>query len=137
MYGRAASSLYTLPFLSMITVAPAALAFAVGMRASLDVVVLLYFVACGISRLARFNATVDQLSDESGKVPYFEGTPIPTSIVLVLILGVAQYLGRVGDQLWFGVVRIGPAELHPLTLMFAGALNVAEGVETLTVGAAF
>ena len=37
--------------------APAALGFAVGLRGALDVVILLYFVACGISRLARFNAT--------------------------------------------------------------------------------
>ena len=36
----------------------------------------------------------------------------------MIILGVAQYLGRVDDNLWFGVVKIGPAELHPLALMF-------------------
>ena len=38
-------------------VAPAALGFAVGLRGGWDVLVLLYFVACGISRLARFNVT--------------------------------------------------------------------------------
>src|SRR6476620_12299230 len=59
--------------------APAALGFAVGLRGSIDVVILLYFVACGISRLARFNATATALADDSGKVKYFEGTPIPTS----------------------------------------------------------
>ena len=59
--------------------APAALGFAVGLRGALDVAVLLYFVACGISRLARFNVTADALADESGKVKYFEGTPIPTT----------------------------------------------------------
>ena len=58
--------------------APAALGFAVGLRGAVDVAILLYFVACGISRLARFNATADALADESGKVRYFEGTPIPT-----------------------------------------------------------
>ena len=63
--------------------APAALGFAAGLRGAIDVVILLYFVACGISRLARFNATADALSDESGKVKYFEGTPIPTSVVLI------------------------------------------------------
>ena len=35
--------------------APAALGFAVGLRGALDVVILLYFVACGISRLARIS----------------------------------------------------------------------------------
>src|SRR3954469_19377629 len=52
--------------------APAALGFAIGLRGVLDVAILLYFVACGISRLARFNATADALSDGSGKVKYFE-----------------------------------------------------------------
>lgn len=103
-------------------VAPAVLGFTLGMQSGWDVLILTYFVVCGVSRLARFNVTASALADEAtGKVRYFEGTPIPTSIVLVLVLGVAQYLGHVGDQLWFGVVRIGPAELHPLALMFAAS----------------
>jgi CDP-diacylglycerol---serine O-phosphatidyltransferase len=52
-------------------------------------------------------------------VKYFEGTPIPTSVLIVIMLGIAQYLGRVDDNLWFGVVRIGFAELHPLALIYA------------------
>jgi CDP-diacylglycerol---serine O-phosphatidyltransferase len=103
-------------------VAPAVLGFTLGMQSGWDILILTYFVVCGVSRLARFNVTASELADETtGKVKYFEGTPIPTSVVLVLILGVAQYLGRTGDQLWFGVVRIGPAELHPLALMFAAS----------------
>ena len=61
--------------------APAALGFAVGLRGALDVAVLLYFVACGISRLARFNVTAEALADDEGKVKYFEGTPIPTTVL--------------------------------------------------------
>ncbi len=76
-------------------------------------------MVCGVSRLARFNVTASALADETtGKVKYFEGTPIPTSIVIVLLLGVALYLGRVDDNLWFGAVRIGPALLHPLTIIY-------------------
>src|SRR5687767_12064251 len=76
--------------------APAAVGFAAGLRGSLDVVILLYFVACGISRLARFNATADALSDDSGKVKYFEGTPIPTSVALVVLLALLFSQGRIG-----------------------------------------
>jgi CDP-diacylglycerol---serine O-phosphatidyltransferase len=90
-------------------VAPAALAFAMGMRTWLDVVVLLYFVACGISRLARFNVTAEQLADDSGKVKYFEGTPIPTSLILVGVLFVFALLDMPLAQ-W------GP--LHPLVLLY-------------------
>src|ERR671919_313235 len=65
-------------------VAPAVLGFSLGMRDGWDMVCLTYFVVCGVSRLARFNVTAASLADAStGKVKYFEGTPIPTSIVLV------------------------------------------------------
>jgi CDP-diacylglycerol--serine O-phosphatidyltransferase len=101
-------------------VAPAVLGFTLGMRSGWDMLILTYFVVCGVSRLARFNVTASSLADQTtGKVKYFEGTPIPTSVLLVIILGIAQYTGHVGDNLWFGVTRIGPAELHPLALMFA------------------
>jgi CDP-diacylglycerol--serine O-phosphatidyltransferase len=100
-------------------VAPAVLGFTLGLRGGWDMLILTYFVVCGVSRLARFNVTASALADETtGKVKYFEGTPIPTSIVLVMMLGVAQYLGHVDDQIWFGVVKIGPALLHPLSIIY-------------------
>jgi CDP-diacylglycerol--serine O-phosphatidyltransferase len=99
-------------------VAPAVLGFTLGLRGGWDMVLLTYFVVCGVSRLARFNVTAGQLSDSSGKVKYFEGTPIPTSIVIVALLGLAFRLGRIDERLWFGVVEIGPAELHPLALIY-------------------
>ena len=82
--------------------------------------ILTYFVVCGVSRLARFNVTAAALADaETGKVKYFQGTPIPTSVVIVAILAVAFWLDRVDAQVWFGAWRIGPATLHPLSLIFA------------------
>jgi CDP-diacylglycerol--serine O-phosphatidyltransferase len=100
--------------------APAALAFAVGMRGALDIAALLYFVACGISRLARFNVTAAELSDGTGKVRYFEGTPIPTSLALVAVLAVATWMGRIGpgEQLLGGVWNLGSVSLHPLVLLY-------------------
>ena len=100
-------------------VAPAVLGFTLGMRGGWDMLILTYFVVCGVSRLARFNVTASALADaDTGKVKYFEGTPIPTSIALVALLAVAMYLGRIDDQLWFGVYRFGGAGLHPLTLLY-------------------
>jgi len=100
-------------------VAPVVIAFAVGLNTLVDQLILMYFVGCGVSRLARFNVTASALSDATtGKVKYFEGTPIPTSVLIVIMLGVAQYLGRVDDELWFGVVKLGPALLHPLTIIY-------------------
>jgi CDP-diacylglycerol--serine O-phosphatidyltransferase len=100
-------------------VAPAAIAYGAGMKGLWDVVILVYFVCCGVSRLARFNITAEALSGGGGKVKYFEGTPIPTSLVLVAIIAVAAWLDRVGDALPLGAVRLGPGRLHPLTLLWA------------------
>jgi CDP-diacylglycerol--serine O-phosphatidyltransferase len=100
-------------------VAPAVLAFAVGMRGGWDAVVLVYFVCCGIGRLARFNATADELMTNEGKVSHFEGTPIPTSVALVGVIAWAFWQGAVLEDLWFGQLDIGPFALHPLVLAFA------------------
>ena len=109
-------------------VAPAALAYACGMQGGWDWIVLSYFVCCGVSRLARYNVTAEQLSGEDDKVKYFEGTPIPTSLALVMVLAVAASTGNIGDALWFGSIRLGPWLLHPMVLMFAisGSLMISK-----------
>lgn len=108
-------------------VAPAVLGYACGMQGLYDRVLLAYFVACGVSRLARYNVTAEAFAQETGKVTYFEGTPIPTSTVLVLLLVAAAQLGAVGDALWFGSWWIGGHVLHPLTLLFgvSGSLMIS------------
>ena len=103
-------------------VAPAVLGFTLGLRGGWDMLVLTYFVVCGVSRLARFNVTAAALSDTAtGKVRYFEGTPIPTSILIVAVLGVAFRLGRLDEALWLGAYQIGPALLHPLVLIYGAS----------------
>jgi CDP-diacylglycerol--serine O-phosphatidyltransferase len=99
-------------------VAPAALGFALGLRGGWDALALVYFVGCGISRLARYNATAASLSDESGKVKYFEGTPIPTSLSIVIVLAVLAAKGLVHGALPLGAHAIGPFVLHPLVLLY-------------------
>ncbi|HEY2977845.1 MAG TPA: CDP-diacylglycerol--serine O-phosphatidyltransferase [Burkholderiaceae bacterium] len=108
-------------------VAPAVIAYGCGMQGFYDRVVLAYFVACGVSRLARFNVTAEAMSEGTGKVTHFEGTPIPSSIVLVLVLALAAGSGAIRDQLWFGEVIVAGFKLHPLVLMFAlsGSLMIS------------
>jgi CDP-diacylglycerol--serine O-phosphatidyltransferase len=108
--------------------APAALAFAGGMQGGWDALVLVYFVCCGVSRLARYNVTAESLSAGSDKVRYFEGTPIPTSVVLTGVLAFALAQGHVGDELYGGVMQVGVWEFHPLVLLFAlsGSLMISK-----------
>jgi CDP-diacylglycerol--serine O-phosphatidyltransferase len=109
-------------------VAPAALAFAAGLRGGWDAVALIYFVCCGVSRLARFNVTAEQLSEGADKVKYFEGTPIPTSVVLTGVLAFAAWQDRLGDSLYWGAWPTGPWTLHPLALLFvlSGTLMISK-----------
>ena len=84
-------------------VAPAMIAYGCGMQGAFDRIILVYFVACGVSRLARYNVTAEELSGGTGKVKYF------------------------GPNLWFGEVWIAGFRLHPLVLVFAlsGSLMIS------------
>ena len=108
-------------------VAPAVIAYGCGMQGLYDRIVLAYFVACGVSRLARYNITAEALSDGEGKVKYFEGTPIPSSLLLVMLMFVAALQGALGESLWLGQLVIAGFTLHPLVLLFAisGSLMVS------------
>lgn len=108
-------------------VAPAIIAYGLGMQGLYDRIILVYFVTCGVSRLARYNVTAEALSEGTGKVKFFEGTPIPTSILLVGIMALAAWYGAVRQDLWFGVVQIAGFNFHPLVLLFAlsGSLMIS------------
>ncbi len=109
-------------------VAPAALGFAAGLDGGWDAAALIYFVCCGVSRLARYNVTAETLSAGSDKVKYFEGTPIPTSVAIVGILALAAWQGAIGDSLWGGAYTLGPWQLHLMSLLFvlSGSLMISK-----------
>ena len=113
-------------------VAPATLAFTLGLRKPLDVLCLLVFVSGGLARLARFNATVALVpSDASGKINYFEGLPIPSSLFLTSMMAywvkmgyhtTAGVLG--GSDVPFGIKTLwghkgGNGDVHVAALIFA------------------
>lgn len=107
-------------------VAPALVAFAVGLRTYLDTVVLTAFICCGLARLARFNATVALVpKDAKGKAFYFEGLPIPSSLGLVSVL---MYWTKQGwiegkDGIPGGTITLwghkgGDGDLHLVSVVF-------------------
>jgi CDP-diacylglycerol--serine O-phosphatidyltransferase len=109
-------------------VAPATLGFAAGLRGGWDAAILIYFVCCGVSRLARFNVTAEKLSGKSGKVAYFEGTPIPTSIVLTGCLALAAWNDRIGVALAGGEWTVAGWTLHAMSLLYlvSGSLMISK-----------
>lgn len=91
---------------------------------------LTIFICCGLARLARFNATVASVpKDSAGKSKYFEGLPIPSSLMLV---GVMTYWVRQGwtglpggQGLPLGVTQLwgepgGNGEIHTAAAIFGG-----------------
>lgn len=86
----------------------------------MDTLLLTFFVLCGLSRLARFNVTVQFVpKDATGKSKYFEGTPIPTTLGIVALMSYWLNQGKVLDKLPLGTMASGTAlEFHPAVLIF-------------------
>lgn len=101
-------------------VAPAAVAFSIGIRTTVDHVLLAFFVLCGLTRLARFNVTTAVIpKDKTGKASYFEGTPIPTSLGLDALMAYWISQDWILDSLPLGTWFTDTAyELHPIALLF-------------------
>ncbi|KAL7414539.1 CDP-diacylglycerol--serine O-phosphatidyltransferase [Mrakia frigida] len=107
-------------------VGPAFVAFTLGLRTHLDTVFLSLFVACGLARLARFNATVALIpADTTGKIKYFEGLPIPSSLGLVSIMAYFVKQGWFSTSLPGGLGIPGGVwaegtwlEMHPVALVW-------------------
>ncbi|KAB8248319.1 Gar1-domain-containing protein [Aspergillus flavus] len=112
--------------------APAAAAFALGVRTNVDHLLLAFFVLCGLTRLARFNVTVAVLpKDKTGKSKYFEGTPIPTTLSIASLMAYWVSQGWVQEDLPLGVIAQGTAfEFHPVALLFVlhGCLMVSKSI---------
>ncbi|KAM0754647.1 phosphatidylserine synthase [Meredithblackwellia eburnea MCA 4105] len=112
-------------------VAPAMAAYCLGLRTPTDTAILATFICAGIARLARFNATVALVpKDDSGKSKYFEGLPIPSSLLLCAIMaecvkrGQIEGPGGVGSGLPGGLVEpirkyLG-LEVHSASFLFLG-----------------
>jgi CDP-diacylglycerol--serine O-phosphatidyltransferase len=109
-------------------VAPAVLGYTLGLRGFWDALFLTYFVCCGISRLARFNVTAATLTNvDTGKVRYFEGLPIPTSVFLVLAMAGLYWLDLTGNTFPGGSFKIIGRDFHPFSLLFvaSGSLMIS------------
>ena len=95
-------------------VAPAVIGYAAGLRGGWDRAILITFVACGVSRLARYNVTAESLAAGEDKVPYFEGAPIPTSLWLTGVLAIlAASRAALGASLCLGVRGPRPVSAAP------------------------
>ncbi len=102
-------------------VAPAATAYAIGLNSLLDCAALVFFALCGLSRLARYNVSAEALS-QAGKVRYYEGTPIPTSVIPLGILVLAFHY----ESYW--PIAIADQTLHLAVLPFvlSGCLMISK-----------
>ena len=81
------------------SVAPALLGYFLGLKQWYVVIVLLFYVICGVLRLARFNITTIQ---------GFEGVPITVAgIVMALLVFVAGFFPIIVGYLWIAYLIFG------------------------------
>lgn len=101
-------------------VSPATIAFAIGFRTTVDVLFLAFWVLCGLTRLARFNISVNNIpKDKHGKSQYFEGLPIPTNLFWVGFMALLVYKDWIHNNLPFGIVFQDTLfEFHLVTIGF-------------------
>lgn len=102
------------------SVSPAIIAFAIGFRSTVDTLVLAFWVLCGLTRLARFNISTNNIpKDSTGKSQYFEGLPVPTNLIWVVFMAVLVYKDKILDKLPGGVFFEGTSfEFHKVALFF-------------------
>jgi CDP-diacylglycerol---serine O-phosphatidyltransferase len=81
---------------------------------------LAFFVLCGLTRLARFNVTVQVIpKDATGKSRYFEGTPIPTTLGIDALMAYWVSQGWIHEALPGGLWLSGTVlEFHPIVVLF-------------------
>jgi CDP-diacylglycerol--serine O-phosphatidyltransferase len=103
-------------------VAPAVIAFSVGLNTLVDQIVLAFFAVCGLSRLARYNVTAESLSGATGKVKYFEGTPIPASVIPLGLTMAAFYRGNLF------LVLDGAFHLMTVLFLISGCLMISKTI---------
>lgn len=109
-------------------VAPNVLGFTLGLRGLWDSAILCANICMGLSRLARYNVTAEALTAPgSQKVSYFEGFPIPSNLLSVVLLGIAYFQDSVGPSIWGGEYFILVGHFHPFSLvyLFFGCMMVS------------
>jgi CDP-diacylglycerol--serine O-phosphatidyltransferase len=102
-------------------VSPAAIAFTIGFKSTVDVLFLTFWVLCGLTRLARFNISTNNIpKDKSGKAAYFEGLPIPSNLLWIAVMTYLVWKGLINDNIPFGVMFEDTMfEFHTLSIAFA------------------
>ncbi|EGV66816.1 CDP-diacylglycerol-serine O-phosphatidyltransferase [Yamadazyma tenuis] len=102
------------------SVSPATIAFAIGFRSTVDVLILTFWVLCGLTRLARFNISTNNIpKDKTGKSQYFEGLPVPTNLVWVLFMAYLVYKDKIlGDLPGDIFLQDTFLEFHSISLLF-------------------
>ena len=110
-------------------VAPAALAFAAGMTGGWDWIALIYFVCCGVSRLARFNVTAEAMSkDDAARSSTSRARRSRRAWCWWACSRSPHGRAASATNLYGGAWTLGPWTLHPLVLLYvlSGTLMISK-----------
>ncbi|KAE8372779.1 CDP-diacylglycerol--serine O-phosphatidyltransferase [Aspergillus bertholletiae] len=110
--------------------APSFMLYSLRLRTPTDQAILVFFVLCGISRLARFNVASHLTpKDTNGKSLYHEGLPTAyAALIMSTIVAVAQWLDRTESLV--SMVSFpgtwGEAHISTIPVAFLGAGMVSK-----------
>lgn len=115
------------------------LLYSVGFRTPLDQSVLVFYVLCGVSRLARFNITADFIpKDAHGKALYYEGITIPyAALVVSTTVAVCAWLDWTSEDVTFKRLFLDTrCEFHlaMIPVIAVGASMVSKRLKLPAVG---
>ena len=92
--------------------------------------ILLFFINCGVARLARYNSSIETNKNKQGIVDCFEGTPIPSTLLIVMII--FYYVINYGvESILNGKIIICGYSLHSFTLFYliSGILQINKSLK--------
>ncbi|KAF1851053.1 uncharacterized protein K460DRAFT_26961 [Cucurbitaria berberidis CBS 394.84] len=120
-------------------VAPTIMLYSIGFRTPVDQVVLIFYVVCGVSRLARFNITADLIpKDAHGKALYYEGIIIPYAALGVsTAVAVCAWMDWTSEYVLFqAFFRATWCEFHPaiVPVIAVGTSMVSKRLKPPAVG---
>ena len=125
-------SIYLL-IMSQITfgVAPTVMLYSVGFHTPVDQVILIFFVLCGVARLARFNVTADLVpKNTQGKKLYCEGLPISYAALAVsTVIAAYVWMDCTSESIVFRILfRSTFYKFHPAMILVIalGAMMISK-----------
>jgi CDP-diacylglycerol--serine O-phosphatidyltransferase len=111
-------------------IAPIIIAYCIGFNSLPDIIILIFFAACCISRLSRFNVTSDELSFGGNKVKLILGLPTAWSLLPTIMFASLLYSNNLSWLLSTYSITFNVTVFHwPILIyLLIGLFMISDGI---------